>query len=424
MLKPARLTLIILSIMCFYSCKKGGTDAPEVPEFLANLKLVSPNYTPDNNEYVNGVTINPQNDAPPHDDITDYGYYVSTNNGTQQKVSLGRTPPNTFLFTIHNMLPSTLYVIKAYVRYGGEDYFAPVLSFTTYPGTWKKLTNFNLSGEDLTATSHSPTGFAANGKGYVMFSNGHLYQYTVGNDSWTSKNPFNLTYTGRQEIPRVFFTINNIAYLYFRGGIWKYNDAADSWANILQQAEPVTGYGSAFVINNKAYILQCVEYGLYLTSKVYDPVANTMENISMTSTRIEANGFATNNFIYILSSRPYDFGSGTVYPAFTYNPANDTYIKKDNGFEVGPFANRPGAVSFTINGKAYMGEGSTGQINDEYYVYSEQGPEYQQVNRQFPAIFDSRNAGGRYNGTAFVINGKAYVGFGDYGRTDLWEFTP
>jgi len=144
----------------------------------------------------------------------------------------------------------------------------------------------------------------------------------------------------------------------------------------------------------------------------------------MLSTQSESTGFATNSFVYITSSQGYYYGGNTVYPAFIYDPTNDTYTKKDNGDEFRPFANRLGGVSFTINGKAYVGEGSNGQIEQDYYVYTEQGPAYLPVNQQFSTIYDNLNLGGRYNGMAFVINGKAYAGFGDYGRTDFWEFTP
>jgi len=132
---------------------------------------------------------------------------------------------------MYNLLPSTLYTIKGYVLYNGNTYYAPVITFTTYAGTWKRLANF--TGENLIATSHGPSGFSVNGKGYAMFNNGDLYQYNVANDTWVQKTSFNLNYVNLQEVPHIFFTINNIAYLYFRGGIWKYDDAGDSWTNIL-----------------------------------------------------------------------------------------------------------------------------------------------------------------------------------------------
>lgn len=423
--KPLRLFLIALCFIVAYSCKKNGASIGPIPKLLDSLTLVSPNYTPNFNEYVNGLAFPPTTKLSFISQITDYGYYLSTNNGPMQKVSLGKTPEGNFVYRLSNLLASTLYVIKAYVVYAGNSYYAPIATFTTYTGTWKKLTNFaNASNEGLTATSHGPSGFSVNGKGYAMFTNGDLYQYDVANDNWTPKKPFNLNIYNLQEVPHVFFTINNTAFLYFRGGIWKYDDTADNWTNILQQTVTYTGPGSSFVVNNKAYILQSFKNGYNVPSVVYDPVSNTIQSINMISTNPESMGFAAGNLVYILSSQPYYYSGNTVYPAFIYNTINDSYTKKDNGDDVGPFASRFGGISFNINGKAYVGEGFTGPFSAEYYVYDEQDSKVQQLMQPFSPLSDNLNVGTRYNGMAFVINGKAYVGFGDYGRTDFWEFKP
>jgi hypothetical protein len=412
---------LAFSLLITSSCKKSGIVSPS-SSFPDSLALATSKYAPTTTDFANGVTLINKGGAIVQSKFTDYGYYITVNNGLKQKVSLGQIPQNNiFEILLHNLLPASNYIINGYVVYGGVTYYAPAMTFTTYWGTWKRLANFTT--EPQNALSHGPVGFAVNGSGYAMFPNGHLYQYSPATDIWTTKNSFNLNYVNLQETPHILFTLNNTAYLYFRGGIWKYNVAADTWTNILQQSLAVTLAGAAFVVNNKAYIMQCVTYGFTITSLVYDPVANTLTGTSMASQQKEFTGFTTNANVYIVDSQVTENISTGMFPGYVYNPENNTYTMTDNGNDTGPFAARTGGVSFTVNGKGYIGEGNYGAFDGDYYAYDEAGG-VRNVMTPLYTYNDSLNLGDRFNGLSFVINGTAYVGFGDYGRTDFWQFTP
>ncbi|MGN6638308.1 MAG: hypothetical protein ACTHJ8_05305 [Mucilaginibacter sp.] len=418
--------IIIVFCLAFYSCKKSPIQ-PSFASFQDTLKLGWPVTIPTASQYENQVIVsNKYNDAIVAS-ITDYGYLISASpDATFKKVSLGHTLGKNapaFLMTIDSLKSSTTYAIRGYITVNGQDQYAPTINFTTYPGSWRRLKNFTPGLLNIFAPA--PSGFAVNGNGYVMFSDGTLWEYNVKSDSWAKKNTFDLThYVNNSEVPHVFFTINNIAYLYFKGGIWKYDDVADSWSNILQPGPGNTGPGKAFVMNNKAYILQNPNNYYYdngAVSKVYDPVTNTLNNINVITRVANASGFATDNFLYVIGAVSYTFG----YPAYTYNPVDDSFTHQTYENQDGPFAPRFNAVSFTINGEAYIGEGYYGSGKTSYFMYKEGGAEFQPVEQQFNYEYsDMNNIGSRNNGLSFVINGKAYVGFGDSGRSDFWEFTP
>lgn len=428
-----KYTLTFIATICclsFCSCKKSSvTPTKSFEDFKDTLKLGSPVAAPTISRYYNQVLISNNSNDPIVDNITDYGYYINPSpgisDGTFKKISLGSTLPHNvaplFWLRIDSLRPATTYAIRGYIVVKGQVEYAPTINFTTYPGTWKRLKNFSGKGPGL---SGHPSGFSVNGKGYAMFNDGSLWQYDVKSDSWIAKNSFDMShFVNNSEVPHVFFAIGNIAYLYFRGGIWKYDDVNDSWSNILQPAPGNTGPGAAFVIHDKAYILQSSTdyYANAAYSRVYDPASNTLKQINVVSTNLDASGFATANFMYVIGSQSFTYG----YPAYTYNPSNDMFTHQTYESQYGPFAPRLDAVSFTINGTAYIGEGGYGGLEDSYFAYDESGPEFRPQIRQYSYTnIETFNLGARSNGLSFVINGRAYVGFGDNGRTDFWEFTP
>jgi len=413
--------------MLGYSCKKGQQFTPK---FTDTLTLTGSLYVPTTPLYANGVQVAKTYGDSVLKKIQDYGYYISINGGPAQKVSLGTNLMNNnkFNYLINDLKPTTTYTIKGYIYIYGQTHYAPTITFTTYAGTWKKLNDF--PGNETDALSTGAKGFAVNGKGYVMFANGNLWQYNVANDSWAQKNKFAPTVNNPGYDPeRIFFTINTSAYVYYRGGIYKYDDGADNWAKILQRDTSITSPGKAFVVNNKAYIMESyADPSSAQYSKVYDPATNTLQTISMYTKVNNPSGFATDQHIYINTVQSFYVGSDyqETWPAFMYNPADNSFTKLAANY-YGALAARYSAVNFTIDGKAYIGEGVWGQTLTSYYIYKE-GDNYssvQPINSQYSSVLDNRAAlNGRINGIAFVINGKAYVGFGDYGYIDWWEFTP
>ena len=105
-----------------------------------------------------------------------------------------------------------------------------------------------------------------------------------------------------------------------------------------------------------------------------------------------------------------------------YDPAANKWT------EVAPLPSGSGsperqyATAFVVNGKAYVGLGFDGNFKQDFYEYTPnaQGGTWSQIT--------SFIGGKRQGASAFVVNGKAYVGFGR-GNTgvvhqDLYEFNP
>jgi len=83
-------------------------------------------------------------------------------------------------------------------------------------------------------------------------------------------------------------------------------------------------------------------------------------------------------------------------------------------------APRNGAVTFTINDRAYIGLGWNGTDKfKDFWVYNPDNRSWSQI-AQFPGV-------ARYNAVAFAVNGKGYVGTGYDGTNrlkDFYEYNP
>jgi len=119
-----------------------------------------------------------------------------------------------------------------------------------------------------------------------------------------------------------------------------------------------------------------------------------------------------------------------VYDSPTFSPKLSNVFYKFTptwGWEVlSPFpgAVRIGAVSFTLNGKIYIGLGKGYAFNNrellnDFWVYSPTTDSWDLLSTPFPAK-------GREYAISFVCDGKAYVGTGnsEYVCGDFYSFTP
>ncbi|MEM7572755.1 MAG: tail fiber domain-containing protein [Bacteroidota bacterium] len=100
-------------------------------------------------------------------------------------------------------------------------------------------------------------------------------------------------------------------------------------------------------------------------------------------------------------------------------PANSIWIQKQNA----PFVGVEGAVSFSINGKAYVGAGRIDEFNtitNEFWEYDTESDSWTQK-ANVPG-------GGRWGAVGFSINGKGYIGTGvtsgGFLSKDFWEYDP
>ncbi|MEO0341009.1 MAG: kelch repeat-containing protein, partial [Bacteroidota bacterium] len=156
------------------------------------------------------------------------------------------------------------------------------------------------------------TGFALNGKGYLLTNAGNnFYEYNPSTNTWNQKKDF----AGRSTFGDPSFTIGNKGYIASSRNkeLWQYDPLTDTWnqkANFIGSA-----VGVGFVLDGKGYV---------------------------------GTGWSQ-------SDRKYhtDF--------WAYDPANDIW-KKTSSF---PGAGRSGAFSFVIGSNAYVG-GGRGPAFTEY----------------------------------------------------------
>lgn len=180
------------------------------------------------------------------------------------------------------------------------------------------------------------------------------------------------------------FVINDIGYvgtgydLYndqYLADFWSYDKSADKWTEIAKFPGAPRSFAAAFALNGKGY----VGLGFDGTNPLsdfyqYDPSQNAWTRVA-------------------------DFGTGT---------ASNVSLE------------RLGAIAFTLNGKAFVGSGSSASSgsNNDFWQYDD-------VNNQWIKIQDLGI--GRKNGWVMVIGGFAYVGGGSNTGTtltDVWKFDP
>lgn len=136
--------------------------------------------------------------------------------------------------------------------------------------------------------------------------------------------------------------------------------------------------------------------------------------------RHDAVAFVVNNVAYVgtgsTSSEKYtkDF--------YKYDPSTDTWTQVSDL----PGLARTNAVAFTIGGAGYVGLGSSASSNTpslvDFYAYDPATDSWSSI-EEFGGY-------SRYSATAFVVNGKAYVGTGSnsgrklFWMDDIWEYNP
>lgn len=148
----------------------------------------------------------------------------------------------------------------------------------------------------------------------------------------------------------------------------------------------------------------------------YDPDADVWEkrdNDFKGSARWGAVGFAIGGYGYVGTG----FDDGGTYKGdfYRYDPANDEWTQLEN-FKGDK---RRGAFAFVMDGKAYIGGGTNNDSYSTDFYRFDPDPDADEVWTSLEITDDDDNdyddfvdAVQRYQGVAFVFNGKAYIGTG------------
>jgi N-acetylneuraminic acid mutarotase len=216
-----------------------------------------------------------------------------------------------------------------------------------------------------------------------------------------------------------FFTIGNEGYIC--GGtssdipvnfLYEYNLNNDSWISRAVMPTPRSGFVS-FVIDGKAY----VTLGGSNSMDAYDPLTNSWSSRSSFPSidRNESVSFVIGTDAYVGTGKDNDGNSFSDF--YKYNSITNSWSSISN-FPT----NRSSAVSFSIDGKGYVG---TGLINFNNPLESDLW-EYNPINDSWIQK-SSLPTPGRYAALGFNANGKGYIATGETYNpfsllSDLWEY--
>lgn len=239
---------------------------------------------------------------------------------------------------------------------------------------------------------------------------------------WTERSDF-------EGLPRsnaVCFDLNGKAYVGtgydgddYLSDFWEFDPNTNFWLRIADFPGDARSDAVGFSIGNKGYI----GTGYNGDDKLndfweYDPGTNswTRKADFAGSARYAAIGFSINDKGYIGTG----YDGNELKDFWAYDPASDSWEQK---VSVGGSKRRDG-IGFVINGKGYVCTGRhNGALDDELWEYS---PELDVWVEKEELDYDDEYAVIRASSVSFTLNGKAYVGTGEKGGVteDIWEYDP
>lgn len=237
---------------------------------------------------------------------------------------------------------------------------------TAYPDWWEydPATNSWTQKADYPQARFATETFVIGNKGYMGGGNeqnfgdrGEFYEFDPIANTWTPKANLPVANGGG-----LGFAINGTGYVFLTGSLYSYNVATNVWSPVACSI-PHQDYSSAFVLNNKVYVLPTYSQTLYM----FDP----------------ATGITTTKASFI--------GEG-----------------------------RYAACSFAIRGQGYIGLGwgsTTGNVVKDFYQYDPITNVWDTIPKSFPGL--KRNYV-----PSFVIGDNAYLGTGSNGTNlaDIWGY--
>lgn len=241
-----------------------------------------------------------------------------------------------------------------------------ILTIHVCKAQWTQMSNLPDS------TFAFGTSFTIGNKGYALNSNcyNELWEYDSQNDTWTKKANF----PAICRISTAGFSINGKGYIGLGRSItnqqetdfWEYDPATDTWTQKAQF--PGVGREGAvgFSIGNKGYL-----------GAGHTPTPQTV-------------GTFRNDF-------------------WEYDPANDVWTQKANV----PGSARANAVGISLNGKGYVGLGSShpsAPIRDDFYEYDPLSNSWAQKQNIPASAIRDYAAIVQLNNEIYVVGGVKIVG--------------
>jgi N-acetylneuraminic acid mutarotase len=265
---------------------------------------------------------------------------------------------------------------------------------------------------------------------------------TIGN--WVLTSPF----PGAPRSGAIYFTIDDRVYAglgfnpnsddseyvvdgYFRD-CYVFDASLGYWSQIASFPGELRERAVSFSVNGYGFIGLGYNRELDDTEMRdfwrYDPEADEWtqnENDFLGSARFSAVGFAIGDYGYVGTG--FDNAGNYNGDFYQYNPENDEWTKLQ-GF---PGKKRRGAFAFVIDGKAYIGGGTSNEsFNTDFFEFDPDGNSWTNLEIEDDSdndYDDFISAVQRYEAATFVLNGKAYVATGSSSSSILntvIEFDP
>ncbi|WKN33326.1 hypothetical protein PZB74_08255 [Porifericola rhodea] len=342
-----------------------------------------------------GIAWSTSPDPVPHDSIQQ-----TWENKTASVISQSPFPIADYSSDLQ--LNTTYYVRPYFVHANNTVVYGTQVSFNTLSGDgWHTLTNY--PGE----LDQWPVGFAINNKIYVGLGlenssskstvNNEWWEYDLNTNAWSQKTDF----PGNVGIRATGFSIGNKGYVLSSNNeeepaaFWEYDAQTDRWTRKADLPSIGRNNPAAFVLNKKAYVLGgLTAFDLHVWE--FDPTATsegTDEHGSPMGSWTKKDyyeGKSTNIFlpsVFVINDKAY------IHNIYTTKDSNGAFVTQSELWSYNPEtgiwlekANFPGAIhqdmiTFTINGKAYMG----GNGISDFWKYEPSSNQWTPLNSANPA---------------------------------------
>ncbi|MFH0843070.1 MAG: IPT/TIG domain-containing protein [Bacteroidota bacterium] len=202
------------------------------------------------------------------------------------------------------------------------------------------------------------------------------------------------------------------------GGVKRYNAAGNAWEASGNSIFTDVYNGVAFSLNDSLY------YGIYVgpesNSSIHSLWIWQSESVWLPRASLPDYTSSYSVSYFVMGNKGYILFADKTF--CEYNPETDAW-KLLTTFP-GQGSGRAGVVSFVINGKGYVGlgrdENNLNSAYDDFWIYDPASDTWTEITHM--------PLGGRYNSISFVVNNKAYIGFGNNSSTiplkDFYEFDP
>ncbi|MDC1105158.1 kelch repeat-containing protein [Prolixibacteraceae bacterium] len=302
-------------------------------------------------------------------------------------------------------------------------------------GNWVKMSDFDglARGNSVSFTidnkAYVGLGFGDDDRNNEDYADGYLKDFWVYNpdkNSWTQIEDF----PGVPRTGAVAFAANGSGYVgtgwdgdYRLNDFYKYDTASGQWTPIDDFIGSPRNSAVAFTIGDNGFVGTGYDGNDQKDFYKYDTQVQQWTKITsiIGSKRQGATAFVLNGLGYVVTGYSNGQPSNDVY---AYDPTNDTWIEKrdldwdDNELENAAVMRR-NAISFVMDGIAYVGLGFNNGIQNDIWAYNAEVDDWDEK--------EDFEGTARENALAFTLNNEGYIALGSNGSydfDDIWKFQP